>query len=626
MELLTLAHLKWFRCIVIFFALSNAQSILSASDLKYCYGDNYTETLGNLFIRCAESTIDVTITACDPEYQDELEFGIANNLYETCSDPLCVYYSYELAFRWNTTLSCYAVKNNTGYEEQCWESEYNTFYATGHLVFVLESICFETAIPTQLPSSAPSVFPTQWCDGVEYNDTIESEFLSCATLITDLNVEACDQDYQDDLYFGIANELYLRCENPKCVYATLYLSFVWEDSMECYATTYVDDTNVQCWSGRDSFYYTYGSLEEKLELICFDTVTPTLTPTASPSSPPTEDPTRSPTNAPTTYPSPSPTRHPTPYPTETPTMFPTLIPTMVPSQTPTQMPTWSPSVNPTTTPSNTPTIATNTPTNTPTTFPTENPTSTPTMPSVERTSDDSSFYVSAEVTCITKLQIADTVTALGRVVNVTGQEIGIDSYYNFSMIMTGLEVEGFWIRWLVVLPDRDDELVEMIDAGNITDDLTQEFATDFNISSCSMIIENLTAESLMDASPLETDDYVLWPLICGMIIFVLYFLFVILCFTRKSNQESDSKTPDGPQDISAGSVQVGTTAGATTVTGGAGSSKSKSVSFTGVVPAKQGTAGNNGEKLDGSNDEIPIKIRGSDVDTLHVTKTGGVML
>lgn len=599
MELLTLAHLKWFRCIVIFFALGTAESEISASDFKYCYGDNYTVALGNSFILCAESSTKVMITACDTGYQDELEFGIANMLYETCTEPLCVYYSYEIAFRWNATTQCYATKNNTGYEEQCWESEENVFYATGHLELVLSSICFGTAVPTRIPTSVPSAFPTQWCDGVEYNDTIETKFLSCGiTLITSLDVIACDQEYQEYLYFGIANELYYQCSNPLCVYGASYMAFFWQGATKCYDVSFVADGG-DCWTGRSSFYYRSNSLEEDLELICFDTVTPTLTPTAPPSSPPTEDPTRSPTNAPTVIPTPSPTRHPTPDPTELPTMFPTLTPTMLPSQTPTQTPSLSPSNTPTIKPTTSPTTPTSTPTNTPTTFPTENPTSSPIMPSVDRTSDDSSFFVSAEVTCITELHIGDTVAVLGRVVNVTGQEIGIDSYYNMNMNMTGLEVDGFWIRWIVVLPDSDEELVEKIDAGNITDELTQEFATEFSISNCSMTIENLTAESLMDATHKETDDFLPWPLICGMIVFVLYFLCVILCFTRKSNQESDSKTPDGPQP---GSVQAGTTAGVITATGTERSSKS--VSFTGVVSATQGTDGG----------------------SFQVTKTGGVML
>jgi len=562
MDLLALAHLKWLSCIVIFFPLSNAQS---ASDFEYCYGADYTEDIGNSFIGCAGVNMNVTITACDSEYQADLEFAIANGLYQTCLNPRCVFSNLEVAFFWNITTSCYGEKLNTGSEEYCWESRFNTFYSSGTLAMFLSALCYSTAIPTEVPTSYPSAFPTQWCDGKEFNDTIGEDFLTCASNLVDgVTLETCDPDDQDDLYFGIANELYYRCEEPYCIYASSDIAFFWSDASECYELQY-SDTNGDCWETiRYSYYYLSGDLAEDLELICFDTAGPTLTPTETPTS--------------------SPTLHPT----HTPTIHPTLTPTMAPSQVPTVTPTMSPSYTPTS-------MQTNTPTN----VPTETPTPRPTMPWVERTSDASSFFVNAEVSCITLHQVGGTLAPLGRVLNVTGQKIGIDDYAYSSMIISGLEVDGFSIQWLVVLPERREELVEMINAGNMTDALIQEFGTEFNTSNCSIIVENLSAQSLMEALQQRRADYHLLPWIIGMTIFVLCILCVILCFVHKK-QDEDSKTPDDfpyeeHQDISAGSVQVGTTAGTTTVTGGA-DAKSKSVSFTSVVIANN-EGGNEGTEL-----------------------------
>jgi len=596
MDLLALAHLKWLSCIVIFFPLSNAQS---ASDFEYCYGADYTEDIGNSFIGCAGVNMNVTITACDSEYQADLEFAIANGLYQTCLNPRCVFSNLEVAFFWNITTSCYGEKLNTGSEEYCWESRFNTFYSSGTLAMFLSALCYSTAIPTEVPTSYPSAFPTQWCDGKEFNDTIGEDFLTCASNLVDgVTLETCDPDDQDDLYFGIANELYYRCEEPYCIYASSDIAFFWSDASECYELQY-SDTNGDCWETiRYSYYYLSGDLAEDLELICFDTAGPTLTPTETP----TSSPTLHPTDAPTTYP--------TLYPTRTPTMHPTQAPTMAPSQTPTVTPTMTPSNTPTSMGMNTPT---NVPTNTPTNVPTETPTPRPTMPWVERTSDASSFFVSADVSCITLNQVGGTLEPLGRVVNVTGQKIGIDSYGYSSMNMAGLEVDGFRIQWLVVLPERREELVEMIKAGNMTDALIQEFRTEFNTSNCSIIVENMSAKSLMEALPQRKADYHLLPWICGMTIIVLCILCVILWFTHRKWDE-DSKTPDDfpyeeHQDISAG-----TTAGTTTVIGGAGS-KSKSVSFTSVVPANN----------EGSNRKKAIQGRGGN-EVTELIASRGVML
>jgi len=657
MNCLTLDHNTWFRCIVIIFlTISNAESSKSASDVKYCHGVDYNETIGQQFIACAVSP-EVAIIACDSEYQTELEFAVANELYEECSQPQCVYYSMELAFRWNATSLCYSEKNNTGDEDQCWESAYNDFYTSGDLLSTLATFCFATAAPSLIPTSYPSAYPTQWCDGEEYTEAIGANFVACGlrwTRLTVLKVEACDEDYQDALYFGIANNLYTACNMPYCVWANLDYAFLWDEKKECYAEVY-NDTNAECWSGPDSFYYAMGYLEDKLDLICFDTVTPTPMPTENPSSFPTENPTESPTNAPTTLPSPTPTNNPTLHPTWTPTMVPsqtpTATPTMVPSQTPTATPTRTPTWTPTNNPTNYPTatgsptiypttgfptvdpttgspivyLTTGSTTGSPTVHPTEKPTSNPTMPSVNIIPLDSSVLVSANVRCITKQQIAGTRAPLGRVVNVTVENIGIDSYSKLSRDMTGLEGDGFLIQWLVVLTrkDRTEDLVELIKAGNITKELTQELVTEFNNSNCSMIVENITASSLTNVSTMTLkNDSLLVALTCGLIIIALCIFFAVIC-CRRYKSDSDSQTSDGfpyeeHQDIFAGSSdQVGKTANTTTQAGGAGAiatrtkKRSKSVSFTGKAfsDSEAGVVETKGKKTPVTNGQKATETR-----------------
>jgi len=638
MDCLTLAHNKWFGCAVIFFlANTNAESSISASDVKFCHGVDYNETIGQQFIDCAE-TLQVVLNACDSEYQTKLEFAVANELYETCSQPQCVYYSMELAFRWNANSLCYSEKNNTGVEDQCWESEYNDFYTSGDLLNTLATFCYAEPASSLIPTSYPSAYPTQWCDGDEYTDDIGTTFVSCGTwynYVTVLKVEACDKDYQDALYFGIANQLYETCVIPFCVWANLDYAFLWDAEKECYAEVY-NDANAECWSGINSIYYANGKLEEKLDSICFDTVTPTTMPTETPSSPPTEDPTGSPTNPPTTFPSPTPTASPTMHPTQTPTKVPSQTPTATPTSTPTNTPTNAPTnfptavpsqipTNyPTTFPSHRPTVypTTGSPTvhpttGSPTVHPTEKPSVKPTMPWVPRTSLDSSVFVSADVSCITKQQIAGTIAPLGRVVNVSRQEIGIESYSKLSNDMAGHEGDGFWIQWLVVLTsmERTEDLLELIQAGDITKELTQEFETEFKNSNCSMIVENITAWSLKGPSAMTLKSDNLWvALTCGLIIIAFCILCAVMCCrwykSDKGSRASDSPPYEEYQDTSAGSNnsdKVGNTVNTITA-GGAGTiapniKKSKRVSF--ISGAHTGDEGTNGK--------VATTTRGSEV-------------
>jgi len=648
MESLTFAHIKLVRCIVIFFlAQSNAESSLSANDVKYCDGVDYTETIGQQFLACAE-THQVALIACNSEYQTELEFAIANGLYETCLEPHCVYYSMELAFHWNVTSLCYSEKENTGVEDQCWESEYNEFYTSGLLLRFLATFCFATAAPSYTPTSYPSAYPTQWCDGEEYTDAIGTKFVSCGKwYVPGLTLDACDEDYQDALYFGIANELYATCYLPQCVWANMDYAFFWNADKECYAELY-NDTNAECWSGSQSMYYANGNLKEDLHAICFDTVTPTPIPTETPSSPPTEDPTLSPTTNPTTHPTNTPTTKPTINPTQTPTTNPTTnptqTPTMVPSQTPTATPTMPPTSTPTNTPTNYPTaFPSQRPTAYPTTasptvLPTEKPSLNPTMPWVQSTSQSLSVLVSANVSCITKQQIADTIFPIGRVVNVTGQEIGIDSYSKLSSDITGFEDDGYFIRWLVVVPTKDinQERLELINAVGITKVLTQEFDTEFNNSNCSIIVENLTWR-LMDVAPMTPkSDSLLVPFICGVIIFLLCIFCIGICHRRcKSDTVWEPKTsadcpyeehqdPAAESNVSDKAGKAGKAAG-TTIAGGAVTSttkgkKSKSVSFICTVN-EAGSVQTNGKKTRGSNGKKRTRTAGTNGE--KATKTRG---
>jgi len=412
-------------------------------------------------------------------------------------------------------------------------------------------------------------------------------------------------------------------------------AFLWDEEKECYAEVY-KDADAECWSGKNRFYYSSGDLEKKIGSICFDTVTPTPMPTETPSLPPTEDPTGSPTNAPTTFPSPTPTVNPTTHPTETPTKVPSQTPTRTPTSTPTNTPTSTPTNYPT---SNRPTVHPTTgsptvsPTNTPTNYPTSNrptvypttgkPTVNPTMPSVPRTSG--SVFVSANVSCITKQQIAATIAPLGRVMNVSGQEIGIDDYSKLSRDMTGLEDDGFWIQWHVVLTreDRTEDLVESIKAGSITKELVSEFETEFNNSNCIMIVESITAWSLMDGSTMahSDDSSPLVLLICGVII-ILTSLCAVLCCRRYKSEKDSQSSDDCPyeehQDTFAGSIsnitdRVGTT-NTTTQAGGLVAvapkiKKSKRVSFTstGYTGNEAGMEQTTGKKTRGTNGKKATK-------------------
>jgi len=255
------------------------------------------------------------------------------------------------------------------------------------------------------------------------------------------------------------------------------------------------------------------------------------------------------------------------------------------------------------------------------------------MPWVRITSHSLSILVSANVSCITKQQIADTIIPLGRAVNVTGQEIGIDSYFKWSSNITDFENDGYFIRWLIVVPTKEInfERVRLMNAKDITNELTQEFENEFNNSNCSMITENITW-SLMDldldsAPTLTKSDSILVPFICGVIIFLLCILCIGICHRRcKSDTVWESKTSEGcpyeeHQDPSAESNisdkgdKAGKTPGAITA-GGAVTiatkvKKGKSVSFICTVN-EAGSVQTNGKKTRGTNGEKATKTRGTD--------------
>jgi len=364
------------------------------SSTLICYGYAYDDQIGNDFITCGSFTLNVTITACETEYQDELEFAIANELYDDCRRPHCVYFGYNLAFRWMSgqNFLCYSEKFNTGDERQCWERSYNTFYVSGDLDTALSEICFDTAVPSYPPTPSP----TQWCDGIEYTDTLGNDFQACGSqTINELALETCDEDSQDELYFGIANRLYTNCTSPNCVYASLDYALHWNSSDLCYETVLNDGSQTECWEDNSNTFWGSGNLRAVLEVICFDTPAPSYTPTLYPTDTiaPSFSPTLDPTSVPTLTPSLKPTAYPTGptyMPTESPTPDPTTAaPTNTPSAYPTQRPTTTsaPTESPTSVPTQSPSlIPTQSPTPSPSLIPTQSPTSIPTQSPVPTTS------------------------------------------------------------------------------------------------------------------------------------------------------------------------------------------------------------------------------------------------
>jgi len=199
-------------------------------------------------------------------------------------------------------------------------------------------------------------------------------------------------------------------------------------------------------------------------------------------------------------------------------MTPTLTPTQNPTKTPTQTPTKNPTRTPTQTPIQRPTL-------TPTKIPTH--------------ANTSSVLLSAEVSCITEKEIADTIAPLARVLNVLERMISIYSYAELTLNITGLEVAGFLIHYVAQVYDTD-ELFGLITADNITNEFAQELATEFNNASCSITVESIITTSLRAVS---TDGYGQWllPWICGVIIFLLCILY-IMCLTSRAKSDEEEAT------------------------------------------------------------------------------------
>jgi len=382
--------------------------------------------------------------------------------------------------------------------------------------------------PTNMPTEVPTYFPIgQYCYGTKYTSDIGANFVNCGIWhLPDLDVETCDDEFQGHLYFGVANSLLGTCWSPECIYSSLELAFRWDEESKCYFAVWNDGNQTECWEENYNYFWKSGSLATALDSICFDTQVPTVTPTPIPTRAPTENPTIHPTTTPTQYPS--------PYPTENPTQTPTMAPTENPSAFPTTAPTQFPSPNPTTNPTQTPTQK---PTMTPTLTPTQNPSRTPTLAptQIPTHANTSTVLLSAEVSCITEMQIADTIAPLGRFLNVSERMISLYSYTEMTWNITGLEVPGFLINYVVLVYDTE-EVFGLITADNITNEFAQELATEFNNASCSITVESIR---LGDFS---TDGYGQWwvPWICVVIIFLLCILY-ITCLTlrAKSDEEED---------------------------------------------------------------------------------------
>jgi len=521
---------KWFPCITICFLLGSGYGsepsllteVPTTVPTYFCYGVDYNETIEEEFISCASATSSASVVACDPENQVKLEFAIANKLYESCSEPNCVYFSLELAFLWMEKSQCYFEKYNGDDETDCFELSYNSFYANGDLDVAMQAMCNQTAKPTNSPTIAE-----RYCYGTEYTSEIGQNFVSCGIWhLPDLDVETCDDDLQDNLNFGVANNLFATCWSAECVYSSLELAFRWDEESICYSALYYNSSQAECWGVKYSSFYQSGALAAALDSICFDSQAPTATPTHIPTMAPTEKPTVPPTTAPTTNP------------TKTPTSVPTVTPTMAPTENPTAVPTTAPTTNPTKTPTSVPTQApTQKPSMTPTLTPTQRPTLTPTR--IPTHANTSSVLVSAEVSCITEKQIVDTIAPFGRVLNVSQRMVSIYSYAEFTWNITGLEVAGFLIHYDILVYDIE-ELFELITADNITNEFAQELATEFNNPSCSITVVSITT-SMSDTS---TDGYGQWllPLICGVIIFLLCILCIMFLRRRaKSHEKEDMK-------------------------------------------------------------------------------------
>jgi len=259
--------------------------------------------------------------------------------------------------------------------------------------------------------------------------------------IPELKVETCDSKFQEDLEFGIANELFSNCSMAECVYGDLNHAFMWNGSDECYKV-FFRGFQKECWE-ESNVYWTSGDLEAAMEDICSSKV-PTSPPTVSP----TETPTQIPSVTPTATPSLTPTGMPTVSPTTTPTINPTHVPTQLPSvptETPTQWPSPSPTFR----------------SHLPTTFaPTVTPTTKPTQSTLSPTF---SVSLTTQISGITEAQIANTTAPLAKAVNISEELISIDRYSDVA-ILRRLMVSEFKIDYLIEVLERSDatEILEVI--------------------------------------------------------------------------------------------------------------------------------------------------------------------
>jgi len=384
----------------------------------------------------------------------------------------------ELAFRWIRYRKCYDAIYNTGSEWLCWEGAYNNFYANGALSTSLAAICFDTVAPTSQPTIVPTPEPTQFpslsCDGEEYTDALGDAFLECGNhSIPQLVLETCDVEFQEDLYFGVANELFSNCSMPECVYMGLEYAFRWSDNDTCYKANLNDGNQRECWEENNENFWKTGDLAATLELICTNT----------PTHIPTEDPTLNPTETPTARPTLIPVISPTNYPTLNPTFTPTTTPTMAPTSTPTLTPTLNPSQNPTN--------ATNfTQITTPSSLPTSSPLH--------------SVSMSARISGIREAQISDTIAPLARATNVSDEMISVESYINvtWNVARRRLQISGFSIDYLIQVLQEDDatELIEVVMADNFSSLFIWELALELNISAANITIEGITATSSISSN------------------------------------------------------------------------------------------------------------------------------
>jgi len=470
-----------------------------------------------------------------------------------------VYITMELAFRWRAR-GCYEALPNTGDQAQCWENSYNSYYVTGKLQTALNEICYDTATPTVKPSFGP----TQYCDGAVYNDALGVAYLVCRNYsIPELEVETCDSKFQEDLEFGIANELFSNCSMAECVYSSLDYAFTWNDDDGCYKVLF-NGIHKECWEDSD-VYWTSGDLEAALGVICFDkaptshptehptehpTQIPSNTPTVSPTQIPTTTPTVSPTQIPTTTPTVSPTQIPSNTPTVTPTTVPSQTPTMTPSPSLTQIPAATPPVSPTTVPSQTSRV-TPTPTQWPSTTPTFVPTPAMTNPSeppathtISPTNvSDQLVRLSTQISGIMEAQIADTIAPLSKAVNISEEFILIEDYTVMS-VMRSLVVSAFEINYRIQFFKGSDatELLGVIEAENFTDIFVEELALWLNIPEENITIENIIAVLITTSAPKKsidawTDLAIIWAIFIPLVLMIGCIGFVVRQYTGRERHK-----------------------------------------------------------------------------------------